>query len=220
MSAISFHTIEEALRALRSGRPIIVVDDEDRENEGDLIIAAEFATPEAINFMAREARGLICIAMTGETLDRLGIPMMVPAGENSSAFGSPFTVSVEAREGVTTGISVYDRAKTIQTLIDPASTSADIAMPGHMFPLRAHEDGVLGRRGHTEAGVDLARLAGLFPAAVLCEIMTPDGAMARLPYLYRFAQKHDFKLIHIDSLVDYRRTMELSTFAIQYHVNS
>ncbi len=219
MSAIPFHTIEEALADLRLGRPIIVVDDESRENEGDLIVAAEFATPEVLNFMAREARGLICIAMTGETLDRLGIPMMVPAGKNSSAFGSPFTVSVEARKGVTTGISVYDRAKTIQTLIDPASTAEDIAMPGHMFPLRAHPDGVLGRRGHTEAGVDLARLAGLFPAAVLCEIMTPDGAMARLPYLSRFAQKHDLKLIHIDSLVDYRRSMELPAFAIQYHVN-
>jgi 3,4-dihydroxy 2-butanone 4-phosphate synthase/GTP cyclohydrolase II len=154
--------------------------------------------------MAREARGLICITLTRPALDRLGIPMMVAAGQNNSGFGSPFTVSVEARTGVTTGISAHDRARTIQVLIDPASTAADIAMPGHMFPLRAHPNGVLARRGHTEAGVDLTRLAGLTPAAVICEIMAEDGAMARLPALRRFAAAHRLKIISIEALAHYR----------------
>lgn len=204
MNPATLTTIQDALTDLRAGKPIIVVDDEDRENEGDLVVAAQFATPATINFMAREARGLICIAMTGQDLDRLGIPMMVPAGRNKSGFGSPFTVSVEARTGVTTGISAHDRARTVQVLIDPASTAEDIAMPGHTFPLRAHKDGVLARRGHTEASVDLTRLAGLTPAAVICEIMAEDGTMARLPALGQFAAGHKLKIISIDALVNYR----------------
>jgi len=198
------NTIPEALVDLRAGKPLIVVDDENRENEGDVVIAAQFVTSDIINFMAREARGLICIAMTGQAIDRLGIPMMVPPEKNTSGFNSPFTVSVEARRGVTTGISAPDRAKTIQTLINPHSTAADIAMPGHVFPLRAHPGGVLARRGHTEAGVDLARLAGLIPAAVLCEVMAEDGTMARLPLLRSFALDHGLKIISIEALVAYR----------------
>jgi 3,4-dihydroxy 2-butanone 4-phosphate synthase/GTP cyclohydrolase II len=208
MNQTTFSPIEAALADLRAGKLIIVVDDEDRENEGDLIVAAQFVTPDAINFMAAEARGLICTALTGEILDRLDIPMMIPAEQNTSGFGSPFTISVEARTGVTTGISAPDRARTIQVLIDPASAPADIAMPGHMFPLRAHEAGVLGRPGHTEAGVDLTRLAGLRPAAVLCEIMAEDGTMARLPDLQRFAARHDLKLISIEALINYRHQLE------------
>ncbi|HEX9925143.1 MAG TPA: 3,4-dihydroxy-2-butanone-4-phosphate synthase [Anaerolineae bacterium] len=208
MNQTIFSPIEAALADLQAGKLIIVIDDEDRENEGDLIVAAQFATPAAINFMAGEARGLICTALTGEILDRLAIPMMIPAEQNTSGFGSPFTISVEARTGVTTGISAPDRARTIQVLIDPASAPADIAMPGHMFPLRAHEAGVLGRSGHTEAGVDLTRLAGLMPAAVLCEIMAEDGTMARLPDLQRFAARHDLKLISIEALINYRRQLE------------
>lgn len=201
----SLDTIEAALADLRAGQAIIVVDDEDRENEGDLLVAAQFATPEIINFMAQAARGLICITMTGPMLDRLDIPMMIPAQENSSGFGSPFTVSVEARHGVTTGISAADRARTVQVLIDPASGPGDIAMPGHMFPLRAHPNGVLGRSGHTEAGVDLTRLAGLTPAAVICEVMAEDGTMARLPALRHFAAEHGLKIISIEALANYRR---------------
>ncbi len=202
MSTLTLNTIEDALQALRAGKPVVVVDDENRENEGDLIIAAQFATPDAINFMAREARGLICVALPGTTLDRLGIPMMVPEKRNNSPFASPFTVSVEARDGVTTGISAQDRARTIQVLINPSSTPADIVMPGHVFPLRAHPQGVLARRGHTEAGIDLTRLAGLQPAAVLCEIMAEDGSMARLPRLVRFARSHELPIISIEALAN------------------
>ncbi|MEM7531138.1 MAG: 3,4-dihydroxy-2-butanone-4-phosphate synthase [Chloroflexota bacterium] len=204
MKKKTFDTVESALAALRAGKPIIVVDDENRENEGDLLIAAEFATPEMINFMAKEARGLICITMCGEDLDRLGIPMMVPAGGNTSGFSSPFTISVEAKKGVSTGISAGDRAHTVKTLIDPNSGPQDIAMPGHMFPLRANPQGVLARRGHTEAGIDLTTLAGLTPASVICEIMNEDGTMARVPALQDFAQKHGLKLISIEALVQYR----------------
>lgn len=204
----NLNTVEEAIADLQAGNAIIVVDDEDRENEGDLLVAAEFATPEMINFMAREARGLICITMRGEDLERLGIPMMVTNGENTSGYGSPFTVSVEASSGVTTGISAGDRARTVQVLTDPNSTGADIAMPGHMFPLRAHPDGVLARRGHTEAGVDLTTLAGLQPASVICEIMNEDGTMARLPQLLDYAAKHDLKIISIEDLVRYRQQIE------------
>ncbi len=202
MTTSKLNTIDEALQALQAGKPIIVVDDEDRENEGDLVVAAQFATAKMINFMAQHARGLICVALPGSTLDRLKIPMMVSQDGNSSAFASPFTVSVEARTGVTTGISASDRARTIQGLINPESTAEDIAMPGHIFPLRAHPDGVLARRGHTEAGVELTRLAGLQPAAVLCEIMSPDGTMARLPELTRFAARHDLPIITIEALVN------------------
>lgn len=208
MTNSNLDTIEAALANLRAGKAIVVVDDENRENEGDLLVAAQFATPQIINFMAQKARGLICIAMTGPMLDRLGIPMMVPAQENSSSFGSPFTVSVEARTGVTTGISAPDRARTVQVLIDPTSTPTDIAMPGHMFPLRAHPNGVLARPGHTEAGVDLTRLAGLTPAAVICEIMAEDGDMARLPALRQFVAEHGLKIISIEALAHHRRQHE------------
>ena len=202
---MSLATIEEAIADFQAGKFVIIIDDEQRENEGDLTIAAQFATPAAINFMAREGRGLICLAMTGSALDRLGIPMMVPPDENTSGFGTGFTISVEARQGVTTGISAYDRARTIQVLIDPKSGPADIAMPGHMFPLRARDDGVLERRGQTEASVDLARLAGLTPAAVICEVMADDGHMARLPTLLEFAANHQLKIISVEALANYRR---------------
>ncbi len=202
------HTIQEGLEELQQGKPVIVVDDSQRENEGDLIVAAQFATPETINFMAHKACGLICIAMTESAIDRLGLPMMVPMEQNGFGFHTPFTVPVEARSGVTTGISASDRAKTVQVLIDPVSTRRDIVTPGHMFPLRANPLGVLGRAGHTEAGIDLTRLAGLTPAAVLCEIMNEDGTMARLPELQRFARQHDLKVISIEDLMYYRRQHE------------
>ncbi|MBA3826660.1 MAG: 3,4-dihydroxy-2-butanone-4-phosphate synthase, partial [Ktedonobacterales bacterium] len=182
-------TIPEALARFARGQFLIVVDDEDRENEGDLTIAAEFATPEAVNFMATHGRGLICVAMTGAQLDQLGLPMMV--NHNTAHLSTAFTVSVEARTGVTTGISAPDRARTIQVLIDPASGPGDVVSPGHTFPLRAREGGVLRRVGHTEAGVDLARLAGLTPAAAICEIMSADGTMALRPELDEIAQAHD-----------------------------
>ncbi|MBL7161002.1 MAG: GTP cyclohydrolase II [Anaerolineales bacterium] len=204
MTQQKLNTVEEALNDLQTSKPIIVVDDENRENEGDLLVAAQFATSDLINFMTQKARGLICIAMTGSMLDWLGIPLMVPEHENNSGFGSPFTISVEARTGVTTGISAPDRARTVQVLINPNSTAADIAMPGHMFPLRAHPNGVLARPGHTEAGVALTRLAGLTPAAVICEILAVDGTMARLPTLRQFAAEHELKIISIEALVKYR----------------
>ena len=177
-----FNTIEEVLDDLKQGKMIIVMDDEGRENEGDLLCAAQYITPEIINFMAREARGLICIAMTGKVLDRLGIPMMVSGKENGTRYGSPFTVSVEAKTGVTTGISAHDRSRTIKTLVDATSTSDDIVMPGHVFPLRVHPQGVLARRGHTEAGIDLMKISGLAPAAVVCEILDDDGIIQRHQY--------------------------------------
>lgn len=197
--------IEAAVRDLRAGRFVIVVDDEARENEGDLVIAAEFATPAAINFMAREGRGLICAAMTGARLDELGIPLMVPPERNRSGFGTAFTISVEARVGVTTGISAHDRARTIAVLIDPASRPDDLVMPGHVFPLRARAGGVLERAGQTEAAVDLARLAGRAPAAVICEIMADDGTMARRPELEVFAARHDLRIVSVADLIAYRR---------------
>jgi len=195
-------TVEEAIEEYRQGRFVIIIDDEDRENEGDLTIPAQFVTAESINFMARFGRGLICMPMTGERIDFLGIPMMV--GQNSSHFGTPFTVPVEARIGVTTGISAADRARTVQVLIDPRTTRNDIVMPGHLFPLRAREGGVLVRAGQTEASVDLCILAGLYPAAVLCEIMNADGTMARLPQLQRFARRHNLKIISVNQLIKYR----------------
>ncbi len=204
---MTFNTIKEAISDLRAGRPVIVLDDHDRENEGDLLIAAQFAEPDMINFMAREARGLICVAMTGTALDRMNVPLMVTGKNKSARFGSPFTVTVEARSGVTTGISAYDRSRTIKVLVDPTSTATDIVMPGHVFPLRAHPYGVLARRGHTEAGVDLTTLAGLVPAAVICEIMDEDGTMARRAALHRFADTHDLKIVTIDDLVQYRRRL-------------
>lgn len=209
---MTFAMIEEAMADFEHGRFVIIVDDKERENEGDLAIAANFATAEAINFMARHGRGLICVALEGHLLDRLGIPLMVPSAQNSSGFGTAFTVSVEARQGVTTGISAYDRARTVQTLIDPASTPADIAMPGHIFPLRAQPGGVLARRGQTEASVDLARLAGLTPAAVICEIMARDGTMARFPQLRAFARRHNLKIISVADLAAYRQRREPALF--------
>jgi 3,4-dihydroxy 2-butanone 4-phosphate synthase/GTP cyclohydrolase II len=199
-------TIEEAIEDYRQGRFVIIIDDESRENEGDLTLPAQFATPDAINFMAKFGRGLICIPMTADRVDRLGLPMMV--GKNDSHYGTPFTVSVEARVGVSTGISAADRARTAAVLIDPKTRPEDLVMPGHMFPLRAREGGVLVRAGQTEAVVDLCKLAGLYPAGVLCEIMKADGEMARLPDLRRFASRHGLKIISVDQLIAYRQRKE------------
>lgn len=196
-------TVEEIIEEARNGRMFILVDHEDRENEGDLVIPAQMATPDAVNFMATHGRGLICLAMTSERIDRLGLPLM--AASNQSRHETAFTVSIEAREGVTTGISAHDRARTIAVAINPATTPADIATPGHVFPLRAREGGVLVRAGHTEAAVDFSRLAGLTPAGVICEIMSEDGTMARLPELVAFAQRHNLKIGTISDLIAYRR---------------
>ena len=195
-------SVEEAIEEFRAGRPVIIVDSEDRENEGDVCIAADFCTPETINFMAKHARGLICVAMTGERLEELELPLMT--GQNTSPLGTAFTVSVEAREGVTTGISAQDRARTVQVLIDPAAGAHDLTHPGHTFPLRAREGGVLVRAGQTEASVDLARLSGLTPAAVICEVMSADGTMARMPELQRFARTHKMKVLTTAALIAYR----------------
>ena len=195
--------VPEAIERFRQGRFVIIVDDEDRENEGDLAIAAEAITPEAVAFMARYASGLICVPMLGDDLDRLDLPMMVPSERNGTRYGTAFTVSVEAREGVTTGISAYDRARTIAVLADPEASAYDIVQPGHIFPLRAHPDGVLARIGQTEASVDLARLAGLRPAAAICEIMDDDGRMARLPSLERFSAAHDIPIVSVAAMVKY-----------------
>jgi len=197
---------EEILTDIRNGRMVILVDDEDRENEGDLIIPAQFVTPDHINFMATHGRGLICLAMDQDNVDRLGLPPM--AARNTEAFSTAFTVSIEAREGVTTGISAADRARTIQVAIDPNATHQDIVTPGHIFPLSAKDGGTLVRTGHTEAAVDLARLCGLRPAGVICEIMNDDGTMARLPDLVSFAQHHGMKVGTIADLVSYRMQHE------------
>ena len=194
---------EDIIAAARAGEMFILVDHEDRENEGDLVIAAEFATPEAINFMAMHGRGLICLPMSAERIGQLGLPMM--AVNNSSRMETAFTVSIEAREGVTTGISAGDRAHTIEVAINEQNTAAEIATPGHVFPLRARNGGVLVRAGHTEAAVDIARLAGLNPSGVICEIMNEDGSMARLPDLVAFAQRHGLKIGTISDLIGYRR---------------
>jgi 3,4-dihydroxy-2-butanone 4-phosphate synthase len=200
--------IENALADFRAGKFVIIVDAEDRENEGDLAIAAEFAAPQAVNFMAREGRGLICLSMIGERLDELRIPMMVPPIENTTRLGTAFTVSVDARHGTTTGVSAFDRATTIRAMIDPATRPEDIARPGHIFPLRSAEGDVLARPGQTEASVAMARLAGLYPAAAICEIMSEDGTMARLPELEAFAARHGLKIISIADLIAYRRRAE------------
>jgi 3,4-dihydroxy 2-butanone 4-phosphate synthase/GTP cyclohydrolase II len=199
---LGFNGVEEGIEEMRRGRIVIVVDDEDRENEGDLTAAADKITPETINFMARYGRGLICLAMTGERLDELHIPMMV--GVNTSKFGTAFTVSIEARHGVTTGISAADRAKTILTAIDPQTRPSDLVRPGHVFPLRARSGGVLMRAGQTEASVDLARLAGLYPAGVICEVMNEDGTMARVPELMQVARQHDLKIVTVADIIAYR----------------
>ena len=203
---MSLAPVEEAIEEYRQGRFVIVIDDEHRENEGDLTLPAEHVTPEAINFMARYGRGLICVPMTGRRIDELRIPMMV--GRNESRFETPFTVSVEARCGVTTGISAADRAHTVRVLIDPKTRPDDIVMPGHMFPLRARAGGVLVRAGQTEATIDLCKLAGVYPAGVLCEIMRADGTMARLPHLKRFASRHKLKIISVNELIRYRLRRE------------
>jgi 3,4-dihydroxy 2-butanone 4-phosphate synthase / GTP cyclohydrolase II len=202
----SFSTIEEALEDIRRGRMVVVCDDENRENEGDLTMAAQFATPEAINFMAKEARGLICLALTPDRCDELGLDLM--AAKNESPFQTAFTVSVEAREGVTTGISAADRARTIQVAIDPHSKPEDLVQPGHVFPLKAKDGGVLERAGQTEAAVDLARLAGLIPAGVICEVMNEDGTMARVKDLVPYCERHDLKMITVADLIAYRRRNE------------
>jgi 3,4-dihydroxy 2-butanone 4-phosphate synthase/GTP cyclohydrolase II len=201
-----FAGVEEALDDIRNGKMVVVVDDPDRENEGDLVVAAQFATPEAINFMATHARGLVCLCLTEERCDQLGLPPMTP--RNEARLGTAFTVSIEAREGVTTGISAADRSRTIQVAIDPASTPRDLVQPGHVFPLRARDGGVLVRAGQTEAAVDLARLAGLIPAGVVCEIMNEDGTMARIPDLVPYCERHGLRLITVADLIEYRRRTE------------
>ena len=198
-----FSTVEEALEEIRRGRMVVVCDDEDRENEGDLTMAAQFVTPEAINFMATHGRGLICLSLTPERCDELGLDLM--AAKNESPFETPFTVSVEAAEGVTTGISAADRARTIQVAIDPDSTPRDLVQPGHVFPLKSKPGGVLERTGQTEAAVDLARLAGLNPSGVICEIMNEDGTMARVDDLVPYCERHGLKMITVADLIAYRR---------------
>jgi 3,4-dihydroxy 2-butanone 4-phosphate synthase / GTP cyclohydrolase II len=206
MSEEPFSTIEDALEDVRAGKMVVVCDAEDRENEGDLTLAAQFATPDRINFMAREGRGLICLALTPERCDELGLDLM--AAKNESAFETAFTVSIEAREGVTTGISAHDRAHTIQVAIDPRSKPGDLVQPGHVFPLKARSGGVLERIGQTEAGVDLARLAGLIPAAVICEIMNDDGTMARVKDLIPYCERHSLRMVTVGDLIEYRRRNE------------
>ena len=206
MEKYKFDTIDEAIDDIAKGKMVILVDDEDRENEGDLFIAAAKVTPEAINFMARHGRGLICLSLVQERVEELKLSMMTD--DNTSSFGTAFTVSIEAKKGVTTGISAADRAKTIQTAIDPKTRPEDLARPGHVFPLKARLGGVLQRAGQTEGSVDLARLAGLYPAGVICEIMNDDGTMARVPELMEFAKKHNLKIVTIKDLIKYRMRTE------------
>jgi len=201
-------SVEQAIEDFKAGRPLIIIDDEDRENEGDLVVAAEFITPEIINLMAKEARGLLCVPMTHERLRELDLHLMVSDGGESALHGTAFTVSVDAVHGTTTGISAFDRARTVLVLIDPKTKPSDLARPGHMFPLEAKEGGVLVRAGQTEASVDLARLADLYPAAVICEIMADDGTMMRLPALKEFAQKHDMHIVTVEAIIRYRRERE------------
>lgn len=203
---MSISTTLEIVAELRAGRMVILVDEEDRENEGDLLIAAEFVTTEVINFMAKYARGLVCLTLTPERCDQLQLPMMT--SRNGTAYGTNFTISIEAAEGVTTGISAADRAKTIQVAVDPKCGAADIVQPGHIFPIRAQKGGVLMRAGHTEAGCDLTELAGLIPAAAICEIMNDDGSMARLPDLIKFSKQHNIKIGTIADLIHYRSQTE------------
>jgi 3,4-dihydroxy 2-butanone 4-phosphate synthase / GTP cyclohydrolase II len=202
----AFATVEEAIDDIRSGRLVVVVDGADRENEGDLTIAAQFATPEAIAFMAKHGRGLVCLGLTGERCDELGLRQMTE--RNEAPYGTAFTVSIEAREGISTGISAHDRARTVQVAIAPGSGRDDLVVPGHVFPLRARPGGVLERAGQTEAGVDLARLAGLNPAGVICEVMKDDGTMARVPDLIEFCGEHGLKLVTVAALIEYRRRHE------------
>ncbi len=203
---MAISTIEEVLQDIREGKMVIIVDDEDRENEGDVMIASAKATPEAITFMARYACGLICLSLTEERVRQLDLPLMVQ--ENTSPYNTAFTVSIEAKEGITTGISAYDRARTVEVAIDPKSTADDISRPGHIFPLASRDGGVLVRVGHTEASVDLARLAGLYPSGVICEVMNEDGTMARMPDLEVFAEKHGMKIVTIADLIKYKTQKE------------
>jgi 3,4-dihydroxy 2-butanone 4-phosphate synthase/GTP cyclohydrolase II len=202
----AFATIEEAIEDIRQGKFVVVVDAADRENEGDLTIAAQFATPEAVNFMTKEGRGLICLCLTEDRCDELGLRQMTD--RNETPYGTAFTISVEAREGVTTGISAPDRSHTIQVAIDPDAKPDDLVQPGHVFPLRARDGGALVRAGQTEAAVDLARLAGLIPAGVVCEIMNEDGTMARVPDLIPYCERHGLKLVTVADLIEYRRRHE------------
>lgn len=201
-----FAKIEEAIEDFKNGKMLIVVDDEDRENEGDFVIAAEFVTDEAVNFMSKNGRGLICVPMSGNRLDELNIPVMVQ--DNTSSHSTAFTVSVGAKDRITTGISAHDRAETVKALISPETSPGDICRPGHVFPLRAREGGVLERAGHTEATVDLAKLSGLHPAGVICEIMNEDGTMARLPQLKQISKKFGLKIVTVQDIIRYRRTTE------------
>ena len=201
---VKFNSVDEIIEDIKLGKMVILVDDEDRENEGDLIIAADYITPQMVNFMVSEARGLVCLAMTHQQIKKLGIPLMVNDDTNHSPNKTAFTVSIEAAHGVTTGISAADRALTIKVAASPDATPGDVIVPGHIFPIRAQDGGVLKRAGHTEASVDLARLAGLNPSAVICEIMNPDGTMARAPELFEFAKQHDLKIGTIESLIQYR----------------
>jgi 3,4-dihydroxy 2-butanone 4-phosphate synthase/GTP cyclohydrolase II len=206
MSESPFVSVAEALDDIRNGRMVVVCDDETRENEGDLVMAAQFVTPEAINFMAKEGRGLVCLALTPERCDQLQLPLM--AAENESLFDTAFTVSIEARHGITTGISAHDRARTIQVAIDPTAGPADLVQPGHVFPLKAKPGGVLERAGQTEAAVDLARLAGVIPAGVICEVMNDDGTMARVADLVPYCARHGLKMITVEALISHRRRHE------------
>ena len=201
-----FNKIDEAIEDIKAGKSVIVVDDEDRENEGDIIIAAERVTPDDINFLAKHARGMICVAITSEKAKALNLDLMVD--ENTALHRTPFTVTVDAKYGTSTGISVYDRSTTIHAIIDPKTQPSDLARPGHIFPLVAKDGGVLRRAGHTEAAMDLAKLAGLTPAGVLCEVMDDDGQMARIPKLKKMAKKYDLKIITIAGLIEYRRIRE------------
>ncbi|NOR15784.1 MAG: bifunctional 3,4-dihydroxy-2-butanone-4-phosphate synthase/GTP cyclohydrolase II [Candidatus Aminicenantes bacterium] len=203
----SIASVERAIRTVKAGKLIIIVDDEDRENEGDLMVAADKVTPDIINFMAKHARGLICLSLTKERLTELDLPLMV--SDNTAPFQTAFTVSIDAKEGTTTGISAYDRAQTILITIDPQTRPSDLARPGHIFPLEAHEGGVLKRTGQTEASVDIARLAGLRPAGVICEIMNEDGTMSRLPELKEFSQTYDIPIVTIADLINYRMRKEI-----------
>lgn len=207
-NTIEMNSIEEIIEDIKLGKMVILIDDEDRENEGDLILAADFVTPEKINFMAREARGLICLSLTSEQIEKLGIPLMVKDDQNLSPNKTAFTVSIEASQGISTGISAHDRSRTVQVASNPAATAKDIITPGHIFPIRAQAGGVLKRAGHTEASVDIARMAGLNPAAVICEVMNEDGSMARTPELIQFALKHGIKIGTIVSLIEYRMRNE------------
>ena len=202
-----FQSIDAAIRDMKGGKFVILLDDEGRENEGDLVMAAQHVTPQAINFMAQHARGLICLALTPQRVEELHLPQQ--AVENTATFGTAFTVSIDAKQGITTGISAADRAKTIQVALDAKATPGDLARPGHIFPLKAQQGGVLKRAGQTEGSVDLARLAGLYPAGVICEIMNDDGTMARVPELIAFAKKHKLKIVTIKSLIEYRMKREM-----------